>query len=90
MRQLAGEMPLLIPGVGSQGGSLEKATLFGTDNFRKTAIINVSRSVLYASRGDDFAQRAREELSKLNKTVDALRSRDEPTEDAEPMADTVS
>jgi orotidine-5'-phosphate decarboxylase len=74
MRQLAGEMPLLIPGVGAQGGSLEQAALFGTDNFGRTAVINVSRSVLYASREDDFAQRAREELSKLNKTVEALRS----------------
>ena len=90
MRQIAGEMPLLIPGVGAQGGSLEQAALFGTDNFRKTAIINVSRSVLYASRGDDFAQRAREELSKLNKTVDALRSRDGPPADADTTADIVS
>jgi len=73
IRQL-GDMPLLIPGVGAQGGSLEKAALFGTDNFRKTAVINVSRSVLYASRNNDFAQRAREELTKLNQTVNALRS----------------
>jgi orotidine-5'-phosphate decarboxylase len=90
MRQLAGEMPLLIPGVGAQGGSLEKATLFGTDNFRKTAIINVSRSVLYASRDDDFAQRAREELSKLNESVNALRSGDGPPAEVDTMADTIS
>ena len=77
IRQLAGDMPLLIPGVGAQGGSLEKAALFGTDNFRKTAVINVSRSVLYASRNNDFARRAREELTKLNQTVNALRSENE-------------
>ncbi|TET94372.1 MAG: orotidine-5'-phosphate decarboxylase [Candidatus Zixiibacteriota bacterium] len=90
MRQIAGEMPLLIPGVGAQGGSLEQAALFGTDNFRKTAIINVSRSVLYASRGDDFAQRAREELSRLNKTVDALRPGDGSSAEADTTADRIS
>jgi len=77
IRQLAREMPLLIPGVGSQGGSLEKAALYGTDNFHKTAVINVSRSVLYASRDNNFAKRAREELTKLNRIVNALRSGNE-------------
>ncbi len=74
IRRVAGEMPLLIPGVGAQGGSLEKAAIMGTYNFRKPAVINVSRSVLYASREDDFAQRAREELTKLNNIINDLRS----------------
>ena len=74
VRGIARDMPLLIPGVGAQGGSLELAARYGTDNFRKTAIINVSRSVLYASQGDDFAQRARQELKKLNDTIYNLKS----------------
>jgi orotidine-5'-phosphate decarboxylase len=74
IRLVAGDMPLLIPGVGAQGGSLEKAALFGTENFRKTAVINVSRSVLYASREADFAQRARGELTKLNSVITELRA----------------
>jgi len=73
LRQVAGEMPLLIPGVGAQGGSLEKAASDGTDNFSKLATINVSRSVLYASNGEDFAQRARQELQKLNSIINGLR-----------------
>lgn len=73
IREFAADMPLLIPGVGAQGGSLEEAALFGTDNFTKPAVINVSRSVLYASREADFAQRAREELLRLNQAVAALR-----------------
>ena len=73
VRGLAGDMPLLIPGVGAQGGSLEQAVSCGTDNFTRPAVINVSRSVLYASRDNDFAQRAREELLKLNAVVDSLR-----------------
>jgi len=73
LRDIAGDMPLLIPGVGAQGGSLEKAVLGGTDNFTKPAVINVSRSVLYASNDKDFAQRARQELLKLNNIVNSVR-----------------
>jgi len=78
IRELAGDMPLLIPGVGAQGGSLEKAAINGTKNFQKTAVINVSRSVLYASKEMDFAQRAREELAKLNNVINGLRMRNAP------------
>ncbi len=74
IRAIAADMPLLIPGVGAQGGSLEEAVTLGTEQFRKPAVINVSRSVLYASTDKDFAMRARQELEKLNAQVSALRS----------------
>lgn len=80
IRDLAGDMPLLIPGVGAQGGSLEQAAISGTDNFRKPAVINVSRSVLYASNGKDFAEKARAELEKLNGIVNNLRPGARPTD----------
>lgn len=83
IREAAGEMPLLIPGVGAQGGSLESAARLGTDNFRRLALINVSRSVLYASKEDDFAERARAELIKLNETINRLRPGQTP-DSAEP------
>jgi orotidine-5'-phosphate decarboxylase len=76
LREVAGDMPLLIPGVGAQGGSLEDAAILGTDGFRKTALINVSRSVLYASDHMDFAQRARAEVIKLNTAINAMRRGD--------------
>jgi len=86
IRDLAGDMPLLIPGVGAQGGSLEKAAAYGTADFTKTALINVSRSVLYASKGDDFAARARTELEKLNRIVDSVRNGDDsPTNATAPQ-----
>ncbi len=92
IRAAAGEMPILIPGVGAQGGSLEEAALYGTDNFRKPAIINVSRSVLYASVDKDFAMRARDELEKLNATVASLRARqassEQPAAQSAPSAPT--
>jgi len=74
IRILADDMPLLIPGVGAQGGALEKAATAGTADFKKPAVINVSRSVLYASQNDDFAQRARQEVQKLNGIVNGLRN----------------
>ncbi|MFQ5860333.1 MAG: orotidine-5'-phosphate decarboxylase [Dehalococcoidia bacterium] len=59
IRKLCPEMPILIPGVGAQGGDLEAAVRHGTDRWGRRAIINASRQVLYASRGPDFAQAAR-------------------------------
>jgi len=73
IRQVAENMPILIPGVGAQGGDLEKAVIAGTDSFKKPAIINVSRSVLYASREDDFDQAARSVIEKLNSEINGLR-----------------
>ena len=73
IRGVAGDMPLLIPGVGAQGGALEKAVIDGTDHFKKPAVINVSRSVLYASTDKDFALKARSELQRLNSIVDSCR-----------------
>ena len=79
-------MPLLIPGVGAQGGSLDLAAINGTGNFPQPALINVSRSVLYASEGADFAQKARAELVRLNDEVAKLRSgKTVPEQDSQPQ-----
>ncbi len=84
LRQTAGHMPILIPGVGAQGGSLERAATGGTDNFTRCGVINVCRSVLYASNEPDFAQKARQELEKLNRIVDSLRPRPQQLENPSP------
>jgi orotidine-5'-phosphate decarboxylase len=73
IREAAEDMPILIPGVGAQGGDLEKAVQNGTSGFRKPALINVSRSVLYASSGDDFDRAARAVVEKLNGEINGLR-----------------
>jgi orotidine-5'-phosphate decarboxylase len=59
IRRLCPDMPLLIPGVGAQGGDLALAVTDGVDAQGEKAIINVSRQVLYASSGKDFADAAR-------------------------------
>lgn len=73
IREAGGDMPFLIPGIGTQGGDLEKAVRNGTEEFKRPAVINVSRAVLYASDGDDFDQAARATVEKLNGRINDLR-----------------
>lgn len=65
LRELCPDIPFLIPGVGAQGGDLREATLNGVDCNGRRAVINASRSVLYASAGSDYAEAARKEASNL-------------------------
>jgi orotidine-5'-phosphate decarboxylase len=58
VRELAPSLPLLIPGVGAQGGDAQ-ATLRAGRPGAAPIIVNSSRAVLYASAGDDFAAAAR-------------------------------
>jgi orotidine-5'-phosphate decarboxylase len=75
IRKLAPTLPILIPGIGKQGGDLESAVRFGTDKNGKLAIINASRSVLYASSGKDFASAARDEALQLRDQIQKYRKK---------------
>lgn len=55
---------LLVPGVGAQGGSLEEVCKYGL-NKECGLLVNASRSIIYAGKGKDFAEKAREEAKKL-------------------------
>jgi orotidine-5'-phosphate decarboxylase len=72
IRQLCPEMPLLIPGIGAQGGDLTSAVKNGIDARGEKAIINVSRQVLYASKGKDFAQAARQSAQGIRDDINKL------------------
>ena len=71
LRELCPDMPFLIPGVGAQGGDLTEATLNGVDSNGRRAVINASRSVLYASTGSDYAEAARKEAGNLRDGINA-------------------
>ena len=73
VRAIVGDMPLLIPGIGAQGGDIDATVKAGAiANKPGTGmIINSSRAILYASSGSDFAQAAR--TAAIN-TRDALRA----------------
>lgn len=71
-RDLAPAANFLIPGVGAQGGDLETAVRFGPDQVAGP-VISVSRSVIFASAGLDFADAARAEASRLREQINGLR-----------------
>ena len=58
VRSLVGDMPLLVPGVGAQGGDAATVMRVGRAANGYGLIINSSRAILYASSGDDFAEAA--------------------------------
>ena len=59
VRQIVGDLPILVPGVGAQGGSADEVKANGSRSDGHGIIVNSSRAVLYASTSDDFASAAR-------------------------------
>jgi orotidine-5'-phosphate decarboxylase len=76
IRSICWNMPLLIPGIGAQGGDLASVVKYGVDNKGENAIITVSRQIIYASKEKDFAQAARNMAEKIRTQInDYLASR---------------
>ncbi|MGA8513459.1 MAG: orotidine-5'-phosphate decarboxylase [Burkholderiaceae bacterium] len=73
VRALAPTLPLLIPGVGAQGGDA-LATVRAGWRSNAPIIVNSSRAILYASQGDDFAQAARREALKTRALLQQAQS----------------
>lgn len=59
LREITGDMPFLVPGVGAQGGDVEALVGAGQTSDGKGLMINSSRGVIYASDGENFAMAAR-------------------------------
>lgn len=62
---------LLVPGVGAQGGSLEEVAKYGM-NSRCGLLVNSSRAIIYASKGEDFATQAAHEAQKVQQQMSIL------------------
>lgn len=60
VREIVGDMPLLVPGIGAQGGDIEATVRAGCTADGTGMAINSSRAILYASRDKDFAKAARQ------------------------------
>ena len=73
VRAAVGDMPLLIPGIGAQGGDVAATVAAGKDSRGWGMIINSSRGIIYASNGDDFAQAARSATEKLHREINQYR-----------------
>lgn len=73
IRNIVGNMPFLVPGVGAQGGDVRSMVEAGKTPDGMGLIISSSRAVLYASSGSDFAQAARDVTLKLKKEINQYR-----------------
>jgi len=78
VRALVGEMPLLVPGVGAQGGDVEQVVASGRTRSGTGLVISSSRAILYASAGEDFASAARAATASLRKKVNTGRGNRSP------------
>ena len=71
IRKIVPDSFLLVPGVGAQGGSLNDVAKHGM-NKQCGLLVNSSRGIIYASSGENFAEKAREEAMKLQKEMAVL------------------
>ncbi len=76
VREIIGDMPILVPGIGAQGGDLEATLKNGMDSNKQSfsankqgLIISSSRGIIYASSGEDFAEAAKSEVEKMNNQI---------------------
>ena len=73
VRALIGDMPILIPGIGTQGGEIAATVTAGKDSRGWGMIINSSRGIIFASKEDDFAEAARKATEQLRVEINRFR-----------------
>ncbi len=73
VRELVGDMPLLVPGIGAQGGDIEATVRAGCDAGGGGLMISSSRAILYAGSGEDYAAAARRVALETRDAINAHR-----------------
>jgi orotidine-5'-phosphate decarboxylase len=73
VRSIVRDVPLLVPGIGAQGGDVEKAVKNGRDSRGAGMIINSSRGIIYAGTGIDFTEAARTAAMELRDEINRHR-----------------
>jgi orotidine-5'-phosphate decarboxylase len=73
VREIVGDMPLLIPGVGAQGGDVEATVKAGRTAAGSGMMINSSRAIIFAGQGEDYAQVAAQAARQTRDTINAFR-----------------
>jgi orotidine-5'-phosphate decarboxylase len=71
---LGNSIPILVPGVGAQGGALATAVRDGVDGHGRALLVNASRSIIYASSGPDWKSAAGVEARRMMTQINQLRS----------------
>jgi orotidine-5'-phosphate decarboxylase len=72
VRKIVGDMPILIPGIGAQGGDLETTVKAGVNSNGQGMIINSSRGIIFASMEKNFAEAARAATQKMHDDITAV------------------
>lgn len=70
---LGDDIPILIPGIGAQGGDVEKTVKYGASKDGKLAIIVSGRSIIYAGNDEDFAESSKEVAMNLREKINKFR-----------------
>ena len=73
VRELTGDLPLLVPGIGAQGGDIEATVKAGRCNAGHGLMISSSRAILYAGSGEDFATQARRVATETRNAINRCR-----------------
>ena len=73
VREAVGDMPLLVPGVGAQGGDVEAVLKAGVDSSGQGLCISSSRGIIYAGSGRDFAEKAGQSAMRLRDEINRYR-----------------
>jgi orotidine-5'-phosphate decarboxylase len=73
IRRIVGDMPLLVPGVGAQGGDVSQVVRNGQTAAGTGLIVSSARGILYASPGEDFAAAARSAALSLRDQINVHR-----------------
>lgn len=73
VREVVGDMPLLVPGIGAQGGDVEAVMQHGQTANGTGLMISSSRAILYANRGEDFVDAARKAALDLRDSINRFR-----------------
>jgi orotidine-5'-phosphate decarboxylase len=73
IRAILPDVPILIPGIGAQGGDLQSSVRFGANKSGERAIINSSRAIIFASSGEDYPGAARAAARKAKEDINSFR-----------------
>ena len=73
VREIVGDLPLLVPGIGAQGGDVQATVQAGRTADGCGLMINSSRAILYASKNDDYADAARRAAQETRDTINRYR-----------------
>lgn len=72
-RKIVGDMPMLLPGIGAQQAEVKTTVEAAKDSRGWGMIINASRSIIFASKGEDFAEAAKRETIRLRDEINRYR-----------------